>query len=484
MNYIPKNNREMEMAVIGCMLVDGKNAKQMAQMVDPKWFYHEAHAQMFNLMKLKLTEGHEPDIQLLAAWLTDKGQLAAVGGMEHIANCIERVSTTAHQQSYITEIRKYYYDRLIYAAAQSVANDPSYGNTDDLRRLCHDRDTTLSSGCVAMKDCSEMICGLMEPLKKGMYEIFGLKELDEAHNGSAYGNILTIGARPGTGKTVIATQIAVNFARKYNEPVLMFTTEMQMEETIMRMLAPMTHIPGWRWRKRCFNPNEDIPAVLKSAGELTQLPIFINDKPSPTLADIQAGMLSTKCRLVIVDYIQRLNLEIGRNDSRPEAIGRMMMGIKNTSRDLESVAIVLSQMDRETDKLTGRNHPQLSDLKGSGDIEQESDAVLLMWKHNKKDPDTKKGVVPDLPTIKPVEFILAKNRHGRSDTSIQMVFDEKFIEFREWNRDEEERCLEAGMRQTTERLKTEEQNAKPKQKPVTTNLPTADSGGFTPEPGD
>jgi replicative DNA helicase len=157
----------------------------------------------------------------------------------------------------------------------------------------------------------------------------------------------------------------------------------------------------------------------------------------------------------------------------------MMMGIKNTCRDLGILAVVLSQMDRETDRLTGRQRPQLADLKGSGDIEQESDAIGLMWRHNKKDKETKKGIVPDnIAMIRPVEFIWAKNRHGASDVSVQMVFDEKFIEFREWNDAEEEHCRSLAMQATSDSHKENDHG-----KSETTGI-SSDSGGFTEEPGD
>jgi replicative DNA helicase len=107
------------------------------------------------------------------------------------------------------------------------------------------------------------------------------------------------------------------------------------------------------------------------------------------------------------------------------------------------MGVVLSQLDRETDHITGRQRPQLADLKGSGALEAESDSVILIWKHNKKDKDTKKGIVPEVPLIRPVEFIFAKNRHGTSDVSVQMVFDEKYIEFREFDDEEETRIKDS-----------------------------------------
>lgn len=96
------------------------------------------------------------------------------------------------------------------------------------------------------------------------------------------------------------------------------------------------------------------------------------------------------------------------------------------------MVVVLCQMDRETDYIKGRQRPQMADLKGSGAIEAESDVIWLLWRKNKKDPrDPKKKLVAERNGIRPVEAICAKNRHGISDVSVQLIFEEKFISFRE-----------------------------------------------------
>lgn len=240
----------------------------------------------------------------------------------------------------------------------------------------------------------------------------------------------------------------------------------------MRILAPMSRVPGWKWRKRYFSP-EDKLQIAATYAEFLKLPFFMNDKPSPTMADIRAGMVQTKCKLVIIDYIQRLNVEEGR-DGLPAALGRAMKGIKNAARALDCCVVVLSQMDRETDHLTGRARPQLADLKGSGDIEQESDAVFLMWRKNKNKKDSKEKMVPEIKNIRPIELINAKDRHGVSDTSTQLIFDEKFIEFREWNAEEEEKYKGEVIKQS---MKREDKNDD--SRGWTVDLP---KGEGTPEP--
>lgn len=469
------NNLNMEMAVIAAMLFGMDGAKLVLTRMNIDWFYYEKNRVIYNIIKAKVEAGITPDLILALEWLKAAGKLDEVGGQPYLVDCAEQLGMVWQAENYINELRGLYLDRGIVAAVYEVQRDPCAENIERLKQRSIDRQAADSGGLIDIKDCGEVIMNMTNPREKGLYDIYPLAKTGEYHNGSEPGNILTIAARPGVGKTVMATQMLAHFARKYAEPVLYFSTEMSYEETLMRIMAPMTHVPGWKFRKRVFS-KEDIDLIVKAAGELTKLKIFLCDKPAPTMADIRAGMIRTKCKLVVIDYIQRMNLEIGPKSSRPEAIGAVMMGIKNSCRDLGAMAIILSQMDRETDHLTGKARPQLADLKGSGDIEQESDAVMLLWRHNKKDKESKQPTVPDVDNIRPIEAIMAKNRHGTSDVSVQLVFDEKFIEFRECDTEE---LMRLGQACANKPKKKETKDAK--STGWTTKLPT---DGVTPDPED
>lgn len=435
MDKVLPQNSELEQLVIGGLLGGLTSAKLVLVRMDPVWFYFEKHRVIMGVLRAHIENGETPDLPLTCQWLTTAGVLGEVGGQAYLEKCFDPAMVW-QLEGYISELRKLYLDRQIVAAVYDVECNPSPENIEALRERSRDRDSASLSGIINVKDCAPEIMELLEPRTKGLYEMFDMPKMDQYHNSMSPGNVLTIAARPGVGKTVMATHIAIKFCEKYKEPVLYFSTEMPHEETLMRVLSPMSKVPGWKFRKRFYSKDgADQSAITTAAGRLVDMPFYMVDKPAPTLADVRAAMLATKCKLVIVDYIQRMNLEIGR-EGRPAAIGQVMMGFKNSCRDCGCLGVVLSQMDRETDHLTGRARPQLADLKGSGDIEQESDAVLLMWRHNKKDKDTKKGEVPEIELLRPIEAIWAKNRHGSSDVSVQLVFDEKFIAFLEWTDEE------------------------------------------------
>lgn len=476
----PPHNPEMEQAVLAGLLIDIDTAKLVLSRMEPIWFYDAKHPAIYKILGRKVMEGIEPDLQLAAQWLTDAGILGEVGGMKYLAECLDKCTTTAHILNYIHELRKLYLDRQLLNAVYAVNADASPDNIEHLRLKSQERDeATAQTNISSMKDCMPEVINMLEPREHGIYDIFGMPDMDKTHNGQCPGDILTIGARPGVGKTVVAVKIAVNFAQAYNEPVLYFCTEMRKEEMLQRIMSPLSRVPGWKFRKRIFSKDgADLKAIGEATEKLTTLPIFINDKPKPSIADIRAGMIKTKCKLLILDYIQFMDLEVGA-EGRPAAFGVVMSSLKIFARDLNCLVVVLSQMDREVDGLTGRQRPQLKDLKGSGDIEQGSQCVVLLWKHNKKDED-KQDLVPKIDLIRPIEAIFAKNTHGPSEVSTQLIFDEKFIEFREWDSNEEDKYREIKLKQSQE---ASEARAKGKKK-KTASWGEDAKGGFTTEPGD
>ena len=438
----PLNNPDMEQALIACMVMnDAKYCVMACSDMDPIWFYAEKNRLIFKALSRRVSEtGTVPDMVLACQWLTDAELLGEVGGQQYLVDCMDKLGTLDHLKHYIAELRGLFYERQIRVALAECNKDPSPEKIERVRAKSEEKDGANAQGILALADCQPKVEELISPQAKGMYEIFGHKQNDEYHNGATGGNIITIAARPGVGKTVIVTEMAVNFARRYKEPVLLFTTEMCYEETLQRILSPLIGVEGWKFRKRYFDKEgKDLAAIRTAAAELAKLNIYIVDKPSPTLAVIRAAMVATKARMVIVDYLQVVDLEIDRDEGRPAAYGRFLYGWKESLRGLGAIGVALCQLDRGVDHLIKEQRPQLADLKGSGDIEQISNSVMLMWKYNKKDRDTRMPIVPEIRNVKPIEIIHAKNRTGKADVSVQMIFDENFIRFHEWTLEVHER---------------------------------------------
>jgi replicative DNA helicase len=208
--------------------------------------------------------------------------------------------------------------------------------------------------------------------------------------------------------------LALNFAEnaaiptgKFSRvPVAVFSLEMSKEQLAQRLLCSQGGISLHRVRSGRLT-NEDWPRLTTAAGLLNDAPILIDDSPSPSLMEIRAKCrrlrAENKLGLLVIDYLQLIRGS-GRAENRVQEISQITRGLKSLAKELNVPIIALSQLSRavETRDKTGR--PQLSDLRESGSIEQDSDLVLFVYReimYNKDAEEPNKA-----------ELIIAKQRNG------------------------------------------------------------------------
>jgi len=431
---------DMEMAVLGAALLGSEAFKTVMMECHEEWFYDVRHQKQFRCYKKYYDLGNtKTDLIIATEWLKQDGLLDELGGQTYLSEQLDKVTTDAHTENYLRSVKDFYYRREFLKSVLRIYQDPM--NKDLMEGIIEsyqDSQTSSESDTKILK--KRVIADMENILKKrthGYYDT-GFEKFDRSFNGMMPGNLITWGARPGVGKSSMMLKIAMRFARA-GQSVLYFTTEMSYEETFMRMLTMSTGIENWHFRKR-FYKTEHTKKVMDACKIFFNWDMYFNDKPSPTIADVRGGIVSTKCKLVIFDYLQRA--EFGEGDNKAQKTGAFVKQLKNLCREFGIVGFVGAQLNRETDHFNTRQRPQLADLKDSGDIEQESDKVVLMWKKNKKDKD-KNPLVPDAELIKPIECIIAKNRSGLSDVSEQFIFREQQMSFEEWDKNN----LDVGYRQ-------------------------------------
>jgi len=431
--WVKSNSSDIEMAVLGSALIEQSTFKTVMMECRAEWFYNVKNQKIFQCYKKYYDLGQEKvDLVIAVEWLKQDGLLGEIGGEMYLSEQLDKVTTTAYVKSYIKEIKDLYYRREFLKSILTLYQDPL--NKSALEKMIeayHDSQSAQVSGIKSLQ--KRVIDDAEELLKKkphGYYDV-GFKKFDKSFNGMMPGNLVTWAARPGIGKSSMMLKIAMRFARA-GLPVLYFSTEMSYEETFMRMLTMTTEIENWHFRKRYYG-NKEVEKVVKACAAMSKWEMYFNDKPSPNVADVRAGIISTKCKLVIFDYLQRA--EFGEGDNKPQRVGNFVRHLKNLCREFEIVGFLGAQLSRETDHFNTRQRPQLADLKDSGEIEQESDKVVLMWKFNKKDRNKQKLVPEDAELIKPIECIIAKNRGGLSDVSEQFIFRENYMNFEEWDGD-------------------------------------------------
>ena len=290
----------------------------------------------------------------------------------------------------------------------------------------------------------------------------GLRDLDSKMGGLHPSDLLILAGRPGMGKTALATKIAFGAAKALlNEAraadpaampkaqVAVFSLEMSSEQLATRLLSEEARISGDRIRRGDIG-QKDFDRFVEVSREIAALPIQIDDTPAITMS-----ALRTRCRrlkrtkglaLVVVDYLQLMRPSAGtKPENRVLEISQITQGLKAIAKELAVPVIALSQLSRQVESRDDKR-PQLSDLRESGTIEQDADAVMFIYRDEyyleQKMP---KEVAFDGGSEKfhtamdewqqkmakahnRADLIIAKQRHGPTGT-IPLFFEAEFTRF-------------------------------------------------------
>lgn len=219
--------------------------------------------------------------------------------------------------------------------------------------------------------------------------------------------------------------VAQNAAKRHNARVAFFCLEMSNEQMVQRLLAMETGIDSHRLRMGAVH-EEEWPVVLEAANLLANTSVFIDDTPAASVTDIR-----TKCRrlyaehgldMIIVDYMQLMTGQTGsRNDNRQQEISFISRSLKALARELNVPVIALSQLSRAVESRADKR-PMLSDLRESGSIEQDADAVLFIYREDYYIEDTDRQNIADI--------LVAKHRHGATGT-VSLFFRKELMQFRD-----------------------------------------------------
>lgn len=239
----------------------------------------------------------------------------------------------------------------------------------------------------------------------------GFMALDNILSGMHNSNLIILAARPATGKTALALNIAHFLAVKQKKKVAFFSLEMSKEELVDRMLVNQADVDAFKMKTGRLDPNFDIPKLSEAMGVLAEADIFIDDTPGMSIYDMRTEarrlMMQYKIDFLVVDYLQ---LAHGRTkDNRVQEVAEISQGLKNIARELKIPILALSQLSRQIENRSGEKAPQLSDLRESGSIEQDADVVLFLYRKNED--------IRDIVDVK-----VAKHRNGPvGDTSLAFI---------------------------------------------------------------
>jgi replicative DNA helicase len=273
-------------------------------------------------------------------------------------------------------------------------------------------------GLRSMADIGERYFDDLEATRMGKATItpIGYNVLDRYLGGWKHGALYTIGARTGQGKTALLLNLAARSAK--HGPVLLFSLEMSASDIFKRLLVTKADVSLTQLASDHV-PDLQFQGVVDAIGDLSEYQIWVDDTPALDLHTLRARAQRFKLQhsdisLICVDYIQlcQLGEKVG---SRYLEVGMIATGLKQLARELSTPVVAAAQLNRSADARADKT-PLLSDIRESGNIEQDSDAVLLLHR------------LPGAGRMIPTDLIIAKNRHGPTGRT-EILFDTKTVSF-------------------------------------------------------
>jgi replicative DNA helicase len=428
-----------EQGVLGSIFLAPRMLDEVAPILKPMDFFHKPHRRVYEVSTELHNSNKIVDVMLVKAALEATGEFETLGGMSLLLDITEALPTATNAVWYATAVRDKAILREIAAAATealSDAYDPSadpqgilgrsverFGAISERRVADQACDITAQAGAtlegIYKRQSGEAVRGLSSPWP----------DLDRRKGCWRNGALYVVAARPGQGKTSFALNAVTHVAEILRQPVGFFSLEMSYQELCERIISAKTGVDGEAIRDGKIH-SSDMPKIIEAANEVSNLTLWIDDSPSRSMLDIasRARDMKRKGRLsmLVVDHLGLVQPENTR-DNRQEQVSKIARRLKTLAKELDIPILALAQMNREADKRTDHK-PKLSDIRESGAIEQDADAVLFVHRESEYRPDD-----PNL--AGKAEIIVAKNRGGRTCT-VPLVWNAPTTSFlsssREW----------------------------------------------------
>ncbi len=437
------HNLDAERALLGSILIDNSSLNVALETIAKDDFFSESHRVTFEKMTVISEKSRTIDLVTLSEELAKEGLLEKVGGAGYLAALTDGVpvgSTAVTEYSRIVK-EKALIRRLINASNNVIAR--CLEATDDPETLIdlaqsqvfEIAEQKVQSGFLGIRDIVKSSFGTIDVLFDRGQRVTGVEtgfvELDNMTAGLQPGELIIVAARPSLGKTALALNIAAYAAIEKKKMVGVFSLEMSKESLVIRLLCSEARIDSHKLRTG-FSSREDWSKMTRALGRLAEAPLYIDDSPALSIMQIRAKARRLKAEkgldLLIVDYLQLVTGH-GRFENRTQEVSFISRSLKSIAKELRVPVVALSQLSRAPEERPG-HRPQLSDLRESGSIEQDSDVVLFIFREDVYKRTADEGE-PGEPGGK-TELIIGKQRNGPTG-NVPVVFLKPYARFENYS---------------------------------------------------
>ncbi|MCK5272791.1 MAG: replicative DNA helicase [Sedimentisphaerales bacterium] len=388
---IPPQDLGAEVCVLGSMILDKDGIGEIIPILRAEHFYRQDHRLIYDAL-ISLYENNKPiDLVLLQDELDAQSQLEPAGGAQYLVDLVNGVPSAANMVYYARIVRDKGMLRNLITTSSEI-NNMAYEARGDVgevmetaeQKIFEVTQQKITGQAVKIKDIITQVYESLEHRSGQMITgvATGFLELDELTCGLQRGEMIIIAARPSMGKTALGLNIAEYVGADSEMPVAIFSLEMGAQQLAERMLSGRAHINSHKLRQGLLNDN-DYNRLAETAGELSPAMIFVDDSPSLSPLELRAKArrlkLQQDIQLVVVDYLQLMH--VAGVDSRVQEVGQISRHLKALARELNVPVIAMSQLNRSPEGREG-HRPRMSDLRESGNIEQDADVVIMLHRES------------------------------------------------------------------------------------------------------
>lgn len=441
---VPPHNLQAEQAVIGGLMLDNSAWVKVDHLLVESDFYTRQHKVLFRAIRRLIADGSPVDILTVNDFLETKGYVEEVGGLTYIATLAKDTPSAANIVSYAQIVKNRSLQRQSIALFTELL-DKSFASDCDVNGLLEESETAVfklsqlnlgrHDGFKRLGDVLKDELDIIEqnhdnPPKQGVLGISsGFHALDALTSGLQGSDLIVVAGRPSMGKTSLVMNIGES-AAKAGTVVAVFSLEMSARQIAQRMLSGNSGLPLRLIRESWdIKPNE-WGSVNTGLQKLVGLPMYIDDSTGITVSTMRSMMMRLNAEIrhehpqgvgmVIVDYLQLMESDDKRSNTRNDAVGDISRAMKKLAKEFNAPVLVLSQLNRKVEE-RGNKRPLMSDLRDSGAIEQDADMILFVYRDEVYEKDSMdKGFA---------EVIIGKQRNGPLGT-VKLGFDGYLTRFR------------------------------------------------------
>jgi len=454
---VPPQAVDVEMAVLGAMLLEKEAISKALEILDDTAFYKPAHQKIFASMIALFERGEPVDLLTLVEELRRRGDLEKTGGEFYLTELTGRVTSAANVEYHAHIILEKALMRQLIASSSDVVKRAFSEGEDALelldeaeQRIFQISEQRMKKNFVSMSDAVHNTMELLESIHGKHSGITGVPsgftEVDNLTGGFQTSDLIIVAGRPSQGKTALVLSIARNAAVVHNYAIGFFSLEMSIQQLVMRLICAEARVDAHSVRTGRL-PEDEWRKLSTSVGRLYKAKIFIDDTPALGILELRAKARRLKAEhnvgLIVVDYLQLM--QGPRNvQSREQEISTISRSLKALAKEIGVPVIALSQLNRAVEARSDKR-PVLADLRESGAIEQDADVVCFVHRPEmygiEKDEDGQ-------PTDGMAEIIIGKQRNGPTGKA-RLAFVRQYARFENFARLREETLLPPSPSQET-----------------------------------